>query len=273
MQGTSHVKDVVGHETTAAVHDAHARLGGKIAEKPNRIDDIRAGGYESYIDTYIMRDIRDLAHVGDELKFRRFMGACAALTARPVVYAELARLADVSEKTAKAWLSLLVSTHLVKVVQPYANNLLKRLNKQPIMHFTDTGLATYLTGWDGPETLEKGALSGQIFETFAFVEVYKSYLNAGRKPPVTFFRSNDKKEIDMLLDLDGTLYPIEVKKTAQPQGSDTKNFGAIDPVAAEEVPSDYAQLKREIGVGTVLCMTQDAYPVNRRAWAFPVWAI
>lgn len=123
-------------------------------------DDLRAGGYESYIETYIMRDIRDLAQVGDELKFRRFMTACAALTARPVVYADLARMADIDEKTAKTWLSLLASTYLVKVVSPYANNLLKRLNKQPILHFADTGLAAYLTGWDGPVTLERGAMSG-----------------------------------------------------------------------------------------------------------------
>ncbi len=109
-------------------------------------DDLRAGGYESYLDTYIMRDIRDLAQVGDELKFRRFMAACAALTSRPVVYAELARLADIDQKTAKTWLSLLVSSYLVKVVEPYSNNILKRLSKQPVMHFLDTVLRRIFPG-------------------------------------------------------------------------------------------------------------------------------
>ncbi len=93
-------------------------------------EDMRAAGYESYLDTYVMRDIRDLAQVADELKFRRFMSACAALTSKPVVYAELACLADIDEKTAKAWLSLLTSSYLVKIVPPYANNLLKRLRQQ-----------------------------------------------------------------------------------------------------------------------------------------------
>ena len=236
-------------------------------------DDLRDGGYESYIDTYVMRDIRDLAQVGDELKFRRFMAGCAALTSKPVVYAELARIADIDEKTAKTWLSLLTSSYLVRIVQPYSNNLLKRLNKQPVMHFTDTGLAAHLSGWRGAETLELGAMSGQAFETYAFNEVCKSYSNAGLRPPVTFFRNNDKKEIDLLLDKDGRLYPIEVKRTASPGKGDVKNFPALDPVAADDVPEDLAALKREIGLGSVLCMASETFPISRRAWAFTVWAI
>lgn len=235
--------------------------------------DLRADGYESYLDTYIMRDIRDLAQVGNEMKFRRFLRACAALTSRPVVYAELARMADIDEKTAKAWLSLLVSSYLVKVVEPYSNNLLKRLVKQPIMHFTDTGLAAYLAGWENPRALEIGAFSGQIFETFVFSEISKSYVNAGKRPPLSFFRNNDKREIDLLLEQDGMLYPIEVKKTASPSSADTKNFHALDPIAGDTIPSELQALKREIGTGCVVCMASDTFPINERAWAFPAWAI
>ncbi len=236
-------------------------------------EDLRAGGFESYLDTYIMRDIRDLAQVGDEFKFRRFMAACAALTAKPVIYAELARLADIDQKTAKTWLSLLVSSYLVKVVEPYANNLLKRLNKQPVMHFLDTGLAAYLAGWSNSETLELGAMNGQIFETFAFGEIYKSFLNAGKHPPLHFFRTNDKKEIDILMEQDGVLYPIEVKKTASPGKKDVRNFGVLDPVASDEIPEELLVFKREIGMGCILCMAGDTFPVNSSAWAFPVWAV
>lgn len=236
-------------------------------------DDMRPGAYESYLDAYVMRDIRDLAQVGDELKLRRFVAACAALTARPVVYAELARAADIDEKTAKTWLSLLVSTYLVKIVEPYSNNLLKRLNKQPIMHFTDTGLAAYLTGWSDARTLELGAMNGHIFESYVFGEIYKSYVNAGRKPPLYFFRTNDKKEIDLLLEQNGTLYPVEVKKSAAPTRADTRNFGAIDPVSNDDVPDELAAFKRELGVGTVVCMSSDTFPISERAWALPVWAI
>ncbi|MBC2889777.1 ATP-binding protein [Gordonibacter massiliensis (ex Traore et al. 2017)] len=236
-------------------------------------DDLRAGGYESYLDTYIMRDIRDLAQVGDELRFRRFMAACAALTSKPIVYAELARLADIDQKTAKTWLSLLVSSYLVKVVEPYANNILKRLSKQPIMHFLDTGLAAYLAGWNSPEALEIGAMSGQIFETYAFGEVYKSFLNAGKRAPLHFFRTNDKKEIDMLLEQNGALYPIEVKKTASPSKKDARNLNAIDPVSSDDVPVELQAFKREVGMGCILCLADDAFPVASHAWAFPVWAV
>lgn len=236
-------------------------------------EEVRSVAYDSYLDTYVMRDIRDLARVSDEMKFRRFMTACAALTGKPVVYAELARLADVDEKTAKAWMSLLVSSYVVKIVPPYANNLLKRLSKQPIMHFTDTGLAAHLAGWSSAAALEAGAMSGQIFETYVFGEIYRSYLNAGQKAPVYFFRSNDRKEIDLLLDRDGALFPVEVKKTAAPNGKDAKNFSALDPVANEDVPADFVALKREIGIGSVVCMASDAFPVSARSWAFPVWAV
>lgn len=236
-------------------------------------DDLRPGGWESYLDTYIMRDIRDLTQVTDELKFRRFIAAAAALTSRPVVYSELARLADIDEKTAKAWLSLLVSSYLVKIVPPYANNLLKRLSKQPIMHFTDTGLAAYLAGWTSAKTLELGAMSGQIFETYVFDEIAKSYINSGKHPPLHFFRTNDKKEIDLLLEQDNVLYPVEVKKTASPSQAMTKSFRALRPVKGDDAPDDLAALKRDIGCGTVVCMASDTLPLNEDTWAFPVWGI
>ena len=235
-------------------------------------DNLRAGGYESYIDTYIMRDIRDLAQVNDEMKFRRFISVCAALTSKPVVYAELARSADIDEKTAKSWLSLLVSTYVVKIVQPYANNILKRLSKQPIMHFTDTGLAAYLAGWDNPRALELGAMNGQIFETYVFQEIYKSYVNAGRRPPIFFFRNNDKKEIDLLLEQNAVLYPIEVKKTARPSRADARNFPVLNPLEGE-VPAQLASFRREIGTGSVICMASDTFPIDQRTWAYPVWGI
>ena len=116
-------------------------------------------------------------------------------------------------------------------------------------------------------------MSGQIFETYAFGEVYKSFLNAGRRAPIYFFRNNDRKEIDMLMERDGTLYPIEVKKTAAPDRKDARNLGVLDPVAASDVPSDLAAFRREVGMGSILCMTTDTYPVSERAWAFPIWAV
>ena len=258
------------------VREAFARIAtGSLPAIRTLPPDLHAGGYESYIDTYVMRDIRDLAQVTDELKFRRFLSACAALTSRPVVYAELARLADIDEKTAKAWLSLLVSSYLVKVVPPYANSLVKRLTKQPIMHFTDVGLAAYLAGWTTPETMELGAMAGQLFETYAYSELCKSFVNAGQQAPFHFFRTSTQKEIDLLLEHDNMLFPIEVKKSASPTKGDARNFSALQPMSEDvaDIPAALAAFKRDIGIGTVLCMAQDTFPISQNAWAFPVWAI
>mgnify|MGYP004682436425 FL=1 len=116
-------------------------------------------------------------------------------------------------------------------------------------------------------------MSGQFFETYAFGEVYRSFVNAGTRPPLYFFRNNDKREIDILMERDGTLYPIEVKKTASPSIKDTRNLGVLDPVAQDDIPEELAAFKRDIGCGCIMCMAQDTYPVSERAWAFPVWAV
>lgn len=112
------------------------------------------------MDTYLQRDIRDLAQVADEMQFYNFMTAVAAHTSKPVVYNELANAAGISAPTAKKWLSILVSSHIIALVQPYYNNVLKRIVEMPLMHFLDTGLAAYLLKWSNPEVLEKGAMSG-----------------------------------------------------------------------------------------------------------------
>jgi predicted AAA+ superfamily ATPase len=218
-----------------------------------------------------MRDVRDLSQVGDETAFRRFMSACAALTSKPVVYADLARAVDIDQKTAKAWLSLLVGSYLVKIVPAYYTNRLKRLSKRPVMHFTDTGLAAYLAGWRSAEQLETSPFAGAVFETETFSQIYRSYTNCGLDPALFFFRTNDKKEIDLLLEREGTLYPVEVKKTARPQSADLKHFAALDPVYD---PTGHDVLgSRNVGMGTLVCMTRETYPLSDRAWAFPFWAI
>ena len=91
--------------------------------------------------------------------------------------------------------------------------------------------------------------------------------------PLCFFRNNDRKEIDLLLEQNGTLYPIEVKQSANPTDGDTRNFPAIGPVASDDLPTELRAFHREIGMGAVVCLASDTYPVNRRAWGFPTWAI
>ena len=229
--------------------------------------------YSSYISTYLQRDVRDLTQVADEMAFFNFMTCVASRTAKPVVYDELARDAGISPPTAKRWLSLLVSSHIVALVQPYYNNALKRVVKMPLLHFLDTGLCAYLLKWGNAEVLERGAMSGTFFESWVFSEIYKSYLNAGKEPPVFYYRDKDKREIDLLLFENGTLYPIEIKKAASPGRDSVKHFKVLDPATEPEKYGALEQYKLEIGIGTVICMANNLLPVDSKNWYVPAWLI
>ncbi len=229
--------------------------------------------YRSYVNTYLQRDIRDLTQVADEMSFLNFMTVVAARTAKPVVYEELANETGISAPTVKKWLSILVSSNIVALVQPYHNNVLKRVTKMPLMHFLDTGLCAYLLKWNNSEALERGAMSGAFFESYVFSEIYKSYLNEGKEPPLFYYRDKDKKEIDLLIYQNGTLYPIEVKKAASPGKDSIKNFHILNPVTEPEKFGGLSQLKTKIGTGAVICMANDILPIDQNNWYVPIWLI
>ncbi|MDD2215491.1 MAG: ATP-binding protein [Eubacteriales bacterium] len=229
--------------------------------------------YSSYINTYLLRDIKDLTQVGDEMSFYNFMIAVAARTAKPIIYDELAKDAGISAPTAKKWLSIMVSSQIVVLVRPYHNNVLKRVVKTPLLHFLDTGLCAYLLRWGNAEILERGAMAGAFFESWVFSEIYKSYLNAAKEPPVFYYRDKDKKEIDLLLMQDGALYPIEIKKAASPGNEAIKHFKVLNPVTEPERFGSLGQYKMEIGTGAVVCMANDLMPIDRKNWYVPAWII
>ncbi|MCL2661939.1 MAG: ATP-binding protein [Oscillospiraceae bacterium] len=229
--------------------------------------------YRSYINTYLQRDIKDLTQVADETAFYSFMTIVAARTARPVIYEEIAKDAGISAPTAKKWISILVSSGLIALVQPYHNNVLKRAVKMPLMHFLDTGLCAYLLKWGNPEILERGAMSGAFFESWVFSEIYKSYLNAGREVPVYYYRDKEKREIDILIYENGTLYPIEIKKSASPGKDAVKHFKVLNPVTVPTLLGELEQYKVEIGNGAVVCMANDLLPADINNWFVPAWMI
>lgn len=232
--------------------------------------------FESYLDTYISRDIRALEQVADETAFITFLKVVAARTATNVNYEVLAQETGISAPTAKHWLSILVSCGVVMLIEPYFNNALKRVVKSPRLYFLDTGLCAHLLGWGSPEVLERGAMSGAFFETWVVSEVYKSYLNAGRKPPLYFYRDSNKKEIDLILYQDGIVHPIEIKKAASPRKA-TKNFSVLKPIekepAKEDVFNGTAHLKTEVGTGGVICLASDVIPIDKKNWYIPAWII
>jgi uncharacterized protein len=217
--------------------------------------------YSSYLQTYLQRDIRDLTQVSDEATFVRFLKACAARTGQMLNLSDLARDADVSVNTAKSWLSLLQASSQVHLLQPYHSNVTKRLVKRPKLYFLDTGLCSYLTEWTSPETLEAGAMSGPIFETYVFAEVLKSWWHLGQFPRIYYYRNKDGKEIDLLFAADETLYPVEIKKSAAP----TREWGRMMNVLDT--------LDEQRGEGAVICLCRESIPISERVTALPVGLI
>jgi len=214
--------------------------------------------YSSYIQTYIERDVKDITKIGSELRFFNFLKTIAARTGQLINYADIARDADIDVKTAKIWASILETSGIIKFLQPYYNNITKRIIKTSKIYFLDTGLCSYLTGWDSPKTLESGAMSGAIFETYVFAEILKSYWNNGKNPNIYFYRDKDQREIDFIFEYNGTLYPVEVKKTATPSLSSIKSFSAIE------------SLKKPIGEGAVICLYKELFPLNKNVNLIPV---
>ena len=207
--------------------------------------------YSSYVRTYLERDVRDLAQVGDLERFLRFLKAAAARTGQLLNYSDLARDADTSVVTAKNWINILVTSGIVRLLEPYSRNLVKRMVKTPKLYFLDTGLCSYLTGWSSPEVLESGAMSGAIFETWCFIEILKSYLHSGKLAPFYFYRDKDMREIDLLIEDSGTLYPVEFKKSSAPDSSAARQFSSLD------------KFKMPVGHGAVVCLGSRKMPLTR----------
>lgn len=199
--------------------------------------------YGSYVTTYVERDVKELAQVGDEVKFTRFMSVLAARNGQLLNLRSAAGEIGISQPTADRWLSILSASHIVYLLQPYSSNLTKRVVKTPKLYFLDTGLAAYLSRWNTPEVLKNGAMSGAYFEAFVLSEIIKGYYNSGiQEPPLYFYRDKDKKEIDLIIEEGGTLYPLEIKSHADPGARDLKNFDVLKQLTGVR-----------IGPGGVIC--------------------
>ena len=217
--------------------------------------------YNSYLSTYIERDVKSLSDAIDSLKFLRFITALAARCSQMLNISELARDAELNQKQVKDWLGILETLGILFYLYPYSNNLLKRLVKTPKVYFYDTGLVAYLTKWSSPETLARGAMSGAILENYVVSEIRKTYLNHGKEAFIYYYRDKDAKEIDLVLEQDGELHPIEIKKSANPAAEILRVFPVLDK----------SSLKR--GNGAVICLKTDLSAFNKENYIVPVWMI
>ena len=212
--------------------------------------------YKSYLRTYIERDIKDLNAVKNEMDFIKFLKVLAARTGQMLDYTDISKEVGVSSPTIKSWVSILVSSNIVYLLQHYFSNINKRIVKTPKIYFMDTGLCSYLTNWDNSQVLESGAMSGAIFETYVVSEIIKSYAHNIKEPNIYYYRDKDKREIDVIIERNGKLYPIEIKKSSNPDKSAIKNFSVIS--------------EDNLGNGAVVCLAKEDYPITKNINAIPI---
>ena len=214
--------------------------------------------YSSYIDTYMERDVRRLSNDIDSLKFLRFLRSVAARTSQQVNYKGIADDAEIDQTTAKNWLHVLEALGIISLLEPYSNNVLKRTVSTPKLYFYDSGIVCYLTRWSSPETAMEGAMSGALLENYTVAEIIKTYQNAGQEPFLYYYRDKDAREIDLILERDGKLFPIEIKKMASPPKKLTKVFDLIDK----------SPLQR--GTGAILCMADQLGAFDQNNLIVPI---
>ncbi|MCC7442474.1 MAG: ATP-binding protein [Bdellovibrionales bacterium] len=180
----------------------------------------------SYLQTYVERDVRELLGIQKRREFEIFLKLCALRTAQVVNFDDLARNAGVSPATAKEWVSVLEDSFLLRLVHPHFSNRSKRLIKSPKLYFLDAGLAAYLAGWSDPEMARLGPMSGALYETHLFSEITKYFGNRCETVSLTYWRDRDQNEIDLLIERQGKITPLEFKQ-GLPKKSDLLRLESI----------------------------------------------
>lgn len=234
--------------------------GGMPAHRSGRYTD-RDVFYSSYIQTYINRDVSDMIPGVDKLLFADFIRAAACRVGQLLNTHDIAQDVGVSDDTAKRWLQVLEKSEVIFYLRPYSNNLLKRTVRTPKMYFFDTGLAAYLTKYASPEILMNGAINGAILENYTVAEIRKTWLNSARECLMHYYRDRDTNEIDMVIEADGELHPLEIKKSTNPGTELASAFKVLDKGS---VPR---------GTGAILCLREEMSAIDRNTFILPIWMI
>lgn len=214
--------------------------------------------YSSYIATYIERDVREISGIIDSLKFYDFVTATAAHIGQIINFRTIADAAGISVQTAKEWMQILERLGIIFFLHPYTNNLLKRTISKPKLYFYDTGLAIYLTRWSDSITLMNGSFNVAALENFVVSEIVKSYYNAGEEHYINYYRDKDAKEIDIVREINNTVYPMEIKKTGLPDARITKVFSVLENKGKTVAP------------GIVLCTAQNISTLGKGNYVVPI---
>ena len=223
---------------------------GGFADVQNASEEMAQAYYQSYIDNYLIADAVNDEGIKDIAGFKRFIRACAALTGNLVNYRTLGEAAGVSEVTAKKWLAVLQDMDVVYLLEPYSNNELQRLVKTPKLYFCDTGLCAYLTRWLTPDSLREGAAGGHFYENYVVMELVKNYAYARDGALLSFFRDDKAKEIDVFVEENGRIHPLEIKKSANPEIKEVRKFSVIEKTSLIR------------GSGGIVCMFPRPFPID-----------
>ena len=217
--------------------------------------------YSSYLQTYIQRDVKEMADVDNTMLFNDFVRAAGCRAGQVLNVTDIAQDVGISNDTAKRWLKILEKSNVIFFLRPYSNNLLKRTEKTPKIYFFDTGLVDYLTRYSSPEILANGAINGAILENYVVSEIIKTYHNNAKECLMWYYRDKNSNEIDLVIESDGELHPIEIKRTANLGTELVRPFKLLDK----------ASLPR--GKGAIICMKETLSAVDSENYIVPVWMI
>ncbi len=218
----------------------------------------RSAYYASYVDTYLMRDVISVGGITDEIRFKKFLTACAANTSQQLNLNALAMVAEISSPTARNWLTILERLHIVYLLAPYASNKFKRLAKTPKLYFFDTGLCAYLAKWLSPDILLNGNGAGHYFENCVVTELIKGLDYSSMNYDLTYFRDSNNKEVDLFLEMNGELHPLEIKLSASPDKREVKKYTLLDN---NDIPR---------GNGGIVCMSPTVHPIDEQNCFIPI---
>lgn len=217
--------------------------------------------FQGYIDTYISRDVKSLTEIGNEMAFKKFIVSVASRTGEQLNYSSLANDSGISVPTAIKWLSILVTSGIVYLLEPYMSSQLKRITHIPKIIFMDTGLACYLAGWSSARDLQLSSSAGHYLESYIISEIVKSYNARGIRPNISYYRDKDGKEIDLIFYKNNKLYPFEIKKTASPNSDMIRNFKELQ------------KTKKEIGTGGIICFYDELIHLDKNNYIIPVSSV
>ena len=217
--------------------------------------------FQNYINTYIEKDVRELIEIGKLEEFKKFMVSIASRIGEQLNYSDISKDCGVSVPTIISWMSVLVSSGLVYLLEPYMSSQLKRMTHIPKIYFMDTGLAAYLAGWESARDLQLSSTSGHYLENFVICEIIKSYNARGIKPNLSYYRDKEKHEIDLVFYKNNKLYPFEIKKTASPTSSMISSFKYLE------------NSKKEIATGGIICLYDNLMKMDEKNYIIPISSV